>query len=113
MLSAMASTQAFVFRIAALAVGACSVLHAQMTVFQKLPAPRNSHTPSCIDCVRDLGKGIPPKLAPALAFRSKHPCPTTGAVRGACPGYVIVDNKSNLRWRTLAQAAKDRARLTK
>jgi hypothetical protein len=99
------------------------MLNAQMTMFQKLPAPRTSHTPSCIDCVRDLGKGIPPKLGPVIAFRSKHPCPTTGSVRGACPGYVIVDNKppkpgasdtpGNLRWRTIAQAAKDRAKLEK
>jgi len=79
-------------------------------MFQKLPAPRTAHTPSCIDCVRDLGKGTPPKLGPVITFRSKHPCPTTGSARGACPGYVIVDNKSNLRWRTLAQAAKDRAK---
>ncbi len=100
-------------RIAALAFAACTLLNAQMTLFQKLPAPRNVHTPSCIDCVRDLGKGISPQLAPLRAFRSKHPCPTTSSVRGACPGYVIVDNKGNLRWRTLAQAAKDRARLTK
>jgi len=101
------------FRIAPLAFAACTMLNAQMTMFQKLPAPRTLHTPSCIDCVRELGKGIPPKLGPLIAFRSKHPCPTTGSVRGACPGYVIVDNKGNLRWRTLAQAAKDRARLTK
>jgi hypothetical protein len=110
MLSAMPST---FLRVATLAFGACAMLNAQMTVFQKLPAPRNVHSPSCVDCVRDLGKGIPPNLAPVLAFRSKHPCPTTGSVRGACPGYVIVDNKANLRWRALAQAAKDRAKLTK
>lgn len=100
-------------RITTLAFAACALLNAQMTVFQKLPAPRNVHTPSCIDCVRDLGKGIPPKLVPVIAFRSKHPCPTTGSARGACPGYVIVDNKGSLHWRTLAEAAKDRARWTK
>ncbi len=27
--------------------------------------------------------------AAVRAFRATHPCPATGRIRGACPGYVI------------------------
>ena len=53
------------------------------------------------------------------AFRRMYPCPATGLVKGACPGYVIdhiiplkrggVDAPSNMQWQTTAEAkAKDR-----
>lgn len=48
-----------------------------------------------------------------------HPCPSTGARRGACPGHVVdhiiplcaggPDAPSNMQWQTLPDAkAKDR-----
>lgn len=54
-----------------------------------------------------------------FAFRLEHPCPSTGAHRGACPGYVVdhhvalcvggPDARENMRWMTAAAAtAKDR-----
>lgn len=53
------------------------------------------------------------------AFRRTHPCPATGKVRGACPGYVVdhilplcaggEDRPSNMQWQTIADGkAKDR-----
>ncbi len=52
-------------------------------------------------------------------FRKLHPCPATGLVRGACPGWVVdhiialecggPDDPSNMQWQTTADAkAKDR-----
>ncbi len=58
--------------------------------------------------------------APVHAFVAKHPCPATGSVKGACPGYVVSrikplrpgswDTPENMRWRNVAQAIKDRAK---
>lgn len=53
------------------------------------------------------------------AFRRRHPCPSTGKSRGACPGYVIdhvkplanggADAPNNMQWQTKADAkAKDK-----
>lgn len=53
------------------------------------------------------------------AFKRDNPCPSTGARRGACPGYVVdhvtalacggPDHPSNMQWQTIADAkAKDR-----
>ena len=49
------------------------------------------------------------------AFQKSHPCPSTGKVSGACPGYVIdhvtplkrggADNAGNMQWQT-TEAAK-------
>ena len=52
------------------------------------------------------------------AFRRAHPCPATGQVKGACPGYIIdhvkplacggADAPSNMQWQTVAEGkAKD------
>ena len=52
------------------------------------------------------------------AFRRLHPCPATGQVKGACPGYVIdhvkplacggADAPQNMQWQTTEDAkAKD------
>jgi len=52
------------------------------------------------------------------AFRRLHPCPATGLLKGACPGYVIdhvmplacggADAPGNMQWQTLRDAkAKD------
>jgi hypothetical protein len=51
-------------------------------------------------------------------FRRQHPCPATGYVSGACPGYVIdhikplacggPDTPDNMQWQTTADGkAKD------
>ncbi len=56
--------------------------------------------------------------AELLAFKRANPCPSTGARRGACPGYVIdhvrplcaggPDRRDNMQWQTTADAlAKD------
>src|SRR5689334_14486323 len=61
---------------------------------------------------------IPRSAAARNAFRRLHPCPATGLVRGACPGYVIdhvkplacggADAPFNMQWQTRAEAkAKD------
>jgi hypothetical protein len=52
-------------------------------------------------------------------FKRQHPCPSTGAHRGSCKGYIIdhrqalcvggEDKPSNMRWMTVADAkVKDR-----
>lgn len=52
-------------------------------------------------------------------FKRLHPCPSTGAQRGACPGWIIdhvtalacggADSPSNMQWQTTEDAkAKDR-----
>ena len=52
-------------------------------------------------------------------FRAGYPCPATGKVKGACPGYVIdhvmplkrggADRPENMQWQTKEAArAKDR-----
>ena len=52
-------------------------------------------------------------------FQKSHPCPSTGATSGACPGYVVdhvtalkrggADNPSNMQWQTDQDAKiKDR-----
>lgn len=48
------------------------------------------------------------------AFRYEHPCPATGKVRGACPGWIVdhivplcaggADAPSNMQWQTVADA---------
>jgi hypothetical protein len=54
-----------------------------------------------------------------MAFRAGHPCPSTGATRGACPGFVIdhsepicaggADAPFNMRWQARPESlVKDR-----
>jgi hypothetical protein len=53
------------------------------------------------------------------AFVKQHPCPSTGTIRGVCPGYVVdhikplcaggADRPSNMQWQTVKEAKqKDR-----
>lgn len=49
-------------------------------------------------------------------FRKAHPCPSTGKVKGACPGFVVdhvvplcamgKDSLANLQWQALAISKK-------
>jgi hypothetical protein len=52
-------------------------------------------------------------------FQRKHPCPSTGEARGACPGWVKdhiialecngADSVENMQWQTISDSkAKDR-----
>src|SRR5580704_13916608 len=112
--------QALALRLGILVLTVSAILNAQLSMVTKFPAPRTNHAPTCLNCVRDLSGQISRNPAPVRAFRAKHPCPTTGSVKGACPGYVVDDIKAlkpgvsdtpeNMRWRTLAQAAKDHAK---
>jgi hypothetical protein len=53
------------------------------------------------------------------AFKLANPCPSTGHVKGSCPGYIIdhikplacngADEPSNMQWQTTQDAkAKDK-----
>lgn len=47
-------------------------------------------------------------------FKQMHPCPSTGRVKGSCPGYIIdhiiplacdgADDPQNMQWQTKADA---------
>lgn len=53
---------------------------------------------------------IPRDRAQVRAFRAEHPCPATGLLRGACPGWHVdhvlplcaggADRPSNMQWIT-------------
>ena len=54
-----------------------------------------------------------------VEFKQQQPCPTTGAAKGPCKGYVIdhvkalacggADSPANMQWQTVADAkAKDK-----
>ena len=104
----MPSKHPLLFRFGTLALVFCSVLSAQIGMKPKLPNPRTRKGPSCTNCVRDLHGQISRNPAPVRAFRSNHPCPANGSIRGPCPGYVVDTTNGKLRWRTIAKAAKDR-----
>lgn len=57
--------------------------------------------------------------AQVRAFRKTHPCPATGEVRGACPGWVVdhiiplcaggPDRPDNMQWQSKQESlAKDK-----
>lgn len=54
----------------------------------------------------------PGGTSPVVAeFKQANPCPVTGKLKGACPGYVVAnavplcaDEPGQLQWQTLAQA---------
>ena len=66
--------------------------------------------------VAEEGASKPSRSAAAVReFRRLNPCPATGQVRGACPGWVLdhrmplcaggEDHPSNMQWQTTANAA--------
>jgi hypothetical protein len=114
----MPSKHLFLFQIGTLVLAFCAILNAQIVTSPKLPMPLIRHSPTCTNCVRDLSGRISQNPAPVRAFRLNHPCPATGSVKGPCSGYLVdhikplnrggSDNPDNMRWRTIAQAAKAR-----
>jgi hypothetical protein len=117
---AMPSKHAFPLRIGTLALAFCAILNAQIVTTPKFPTPQNHHTPSCINCVRDLSGNIARNPAPVRAFRSNHPCPATKSLKGPCAGFVVdhikplnrggSDTAENMQWRTIAAATKGRVK---
>lgn len=72
----------------------------------------------CIALVAGLAAASPRSKAARAEFMRAHPCPATGATRGACPGWVVDhvfplacggrDAPENMAWQTAAAAkAKD------
>jgi hypothetical protein len=68
------------------------------------------------------GTAIGRDLKQRAAFQRANPCPSTGKLRGACPGYVVdhirplcaggPDSPANMQWQTIAEAkAKNRLEL--
>ncbi|HWG22007.1 MAG TPA: HNH endonuclease signature motif containing protein [Terracidiphilus sp.] len=68
---------------------------------------------------RDSHGRIRRSAAAKDAFKRQQPCPSTGRISGACPGYVIdhvkplecggADAPSNMQWQTVADGkAKDK-----
>ena len=114
----MPSKHPLLFRIGKLALTFCAILNAQIVTAPKLPLPLLRHSPTCTNCVRDLSGRISRNPAPVRAFRLIHPCPATGQVKGPCVGYLVdhikplnrggSDTSDNMRWRTIAEAAKGR-----
>ena len=59
---------------------------------------------------RDANGKIHRDPAMKAAFRRNHPCPSTGRIRGACPGYEVdhvrplacggADDPANMQWLT-------------
>lgn len=114
----MAPREAVLFQIGTLALAMCAVVNAQMVTIPKMPPPRMRSAPSCTNCVRDLEGRISQNPAPVRKFRATHPCPANGSLKGPCPGYLVdykkplarggKDDPGNMRWRTIAQAMKER-----
>jgi hypothetical protein len=119
----MPSKHLLLFRIGTLAIAFSAILGAQVPISPKLPNPRTYKGPTCSNCVRDLSGHISQNPVPVRKFRSTHPCPANGSLEGACPGYVVdykkpldrggKDTVQNMRWRTVAQATKERAKMAK
>ncbi len=67
--------------------------------------------------VRSADGRIERSAAAKSAFQTSHPCPSTGARTGSCPGYILdhvkplacggADAPANMQWQTVA-AAKEK-----
>jgi len=120
----MPSNCPLLFRIGIFAIAFCAILNAQPGTISKWGVksepPHRYHVSTCANCVRDLNGQIQTNPAPIRAFLARHPCPATGSAKGGCAGYVISrikplkpgarDTPDNMRWRTIAQAIKERAK---
>jgi hypothetical protein len=114
----MSSKHSLPFRIGTLALAFCAILSAQVGMKPKLPNPRTYKGPTCNNCVRDVSGHISQNPAPVRKFRATHPCPANQSLKGGCPGYLVdhikpldrggKDTPQNMRWRSVAQAIKDR-----
>lgn len=121
--SPMPSKHSLLFRIGTLALICCAILNAQIVTTPKFPNPPMRHGPTCPNCVRDLDGNISSNPGPVRKFRSTHACPVNGSLQGACPGYLVDFKKplnrggknapENMRWRTIAKALKDQAKMAK
>jgi hypothetical protein len=107
-------------RIGTLALAACAILNASQHHRSDSGTPRVHHRSSyCTSCARDSRGRIKRSPEAVRAFRSTHPCPSTGSTRRGCPGYVVdhtkalkhggSDTPDNMEWQTTTDAkAKDR-----
>ena len=113
----MLSKYSLLFRFGTLALAICAILNAG--THRRSNSGTHKHRASyCASCARDSRGRIARDPAQVRAFRSSHPCPTTGSFRGACAGYVVdhikalkhggSDTPENMQWQTRAEAdAKD------
>jgi hypothetical protein len=63
---------------------------------------------------RDSRGHIKRSSAAVVRFKKGHPCPSKGATKGTCPGYVVdhivplcacgLDDQSNMQWQTKEEA---------
>jgi hypothetical protein len=103
-------------------VGASGSGHRHSSLSHSGPYVSNgSHRPTYAAGVeRDAHGRIARSQEARHQFKKAHPCPSTGASSGACPGYVIdhvqplkrggADAPSNMQWQTKEEAKlKDRS----
>jgi hypothetical protein len=114
----MNSSHSLLSRIGTMAFTFGAILAAQPGTISKWGPnsgpPHNHRAASCTGCVRDLDGRLSSNPAPVRAFRSTHPCPANGSLKGPCPGYLVdhvkpldrggADTVRNMRWRKIAQA---------
>lgn len=73
----------------------------------------------CTTCERDSHGHIKRSLEAKYEFKSQHPCPANGSIKGHCEGYIIdhiqplacsgADSPENMQWQTVEDAkAKDK-----
>ena len=88
-------------------------------ISRSIGAQRRTPALYCEICARDTNGRIARSPAARREFRRASPCPVTGVILGACPGYVIdhvmalkrggSDEPNNMQWQTIEEAkAKDR-----
>jgi hypothetical protein len=94
-----------------------SSLHS--TSGHKAGSAAHSGTHRAVGVPRDSHGKIARSSSARSSFMHSHPCPSTGKISGACPGYVVdhitplkrggADGPSNMQWQTKEAAkAKDK-----